>query len=116
MHGKIRILDQNNELIGVGSYENGLPNGPFWFYAPYSDQYILVNFENGVILEQTLALVSAKDKSIKVGKLLNDTWIEHALQLDEIEISEYNSIKTFKMDRNGRETGEILELPLKYAL
>ena len=113
MHGKIRILDHNNELLGVGSYENGLPNGPFWFYAPFSNQYILANFENGVILGQNIALISGKDKDVNVGKLLNETWIENAFDLDEIQVSEYNCITTIKMDYNVRHDGDILELPLK---
>ena len=113
MHGKIRILDHNNELLGVGSYENGLPNGPFWFYAPFSNQYILANFEKGVILKQNIALINAKNKSVKIGKLLNETWIENTFDLDEIQISEYNCIKSIKMDYNAKRDGETLELPLK---
>ena len=113
LHGQIQILDETDKLIGVGSYENGLPNGPFWFYAPFSQHFLLVHFEQGLVIEEPIALVDIKDKSIKVGKLLNDTWLENTRELKTVQIREHNCIKTIKMDNTHELKENIIEIPLK---
>ena len=115
LHGQIQILDETDQLIGVGSYENGLPNGPFWFYAPFSQHFLLVHFEQGLVIEEPIALVDIKDKSIKVGKLLNETWLENTRELKNVQIGEHNCIKTIKMDETHELSfrGNIIEIPLK---
>lgn len=116
LHGQIRILDETDQLIWVGRYENGLPTGPFWFYAPFAQQFVLVNFEQGLMIEEPIALVDMNDKSIKVGKMLNETWLESTRELKSVQVVEHNGIKTIKMD-DTHDTDEVKEnineIPLK---
>ena len=67
MHGVARLFDENEALFYTGLYQNGLPNGPFWFYYQMSNKFVYAHFENGEIVKKNVTLI---DYSKNTGKSL----------------------------------------------
>ena len=68
IHGKVRHFDETNCLFYVGLYQNGKPNGPFWFYYPDTeepklDQFTFVEFNNGEVMTEKVALLKNEENT-----------------------------------------------------
>ena len=73
VHGRVLIYDKFDHLQGFGFYENGLPQGPFWFN--YESNYIQVHFEKGHLVSENCVLLDVDKKWAMIGTLKNQAYL-----------------------------------------
>ena len=42
INGKVRLFNNEEKLLGVGLYRQGLPHGPFWIYSYNQNEFAQV--------------------------------------------------------------------------
>lgn len=94
LEGKVRQFSIDGQLNFVGVYENGLPHGPAWLIPSLLDDEgaVLVHYTNGRV-DQNVGVVNLGPKNARIGKLVNQTYIEDSQKFDIKKVGEVHCVK-----------------------
>ena len=90
INGQVLMFNKHKELQYIGSYENGVPHGPFWNI--YDNEFIQIQFENGKLIDQNVILIDTDLQLAKIGALTNQTYFQNSQKIQP-KFTDYNCVK-----------------------
>ena len=84
IQGLVSMWDNKEILQGVGTYENGLPHGPFWIIE--SNFFVQIYFEEGKTIQENVVLIDLDKKTAQMGTLAQGIYLTNVTSLVDFKI------------------------------